>query len=75
MSKITYYVVLPFMETKEGFVAQEAMEALTAAAAAVSRARHITNGNAGAVAFARSGDPAVGEFTDAEAWSSAALLL
>jgi hypothetical protein len=65
VSTITYYVVLPFEETEDGLFSEEALEA-PSAAAAISRARTIAGTKGGAVAFARRGDPATGEFTDAE---------
>jgi len=65
MANITYYVVLPFVRTEDGLAAEQAMEA-PSRAAAISRARVAAQSKAGAVAFARTGDPSLGEFTDAE---------
>jgi hypothetical protein len=65
MSTLTYFVVLPFIRTEDGLVAEDAAEA-PSRAAAISRARLVATKKAGAVAFARTGDPATGEFTDAE---------
>ena len=65
MSTVTYYVVLPFIRTEDGLVAEDAAEAPNRAAA-ISRARMVAAKKAGAVAFARTGDPALGEFRDAE---------
>jgi hypothetical protein len=64
MSQVTYYVVLPFVHTEDGLAAEAAVEA-PSAAAAISRARLAATKNAGAVAFARKGDLALGEFADA----------
>lgn len=65
MPKVTYYVVLPFMKTDDGLLGQEAAE-MPSVAAAVSRAHTMAMSNAGAMAFARTGDPATGDFSDAE---------
>jgi hypothetical protein len=55
----------PFNKSDEGLFAEEAAEA-PSAAAAISRARAVAARKAGAVAFARTGDPSTGEFTAAE---------
>ena len=65
MAEVTYYVVLPFVRTEAGLVAEQAVEA-PSRVAAVSRARLAAATKAGAVAFARTGDPALGDFTDAQ---------
>jgi hypothetical protein len=62
---VTYYVVVPFDLSPEGnLTAGEAKEA-PSAAAAERQARAIVRTHAGAVAFWRTGDPAIGEFPDA----------
>ncbi len=66
MAAVTYYVALPFMRTEDGtLVAGEAQEKQTATAA-INEARRLAEKTAGAVAFARAGDPATGEFEDAQ---------
>ena len=65
MSTVTYYVVLPFIRTEDRLVAEDAAEAPNRTAA-ISRARMVAAKKVGAVAFARTGDPALGEFRDAE---------
>jgi hypothetical protein len=66
MAVVTYFVALPFIATDDGLAPGEAVECLSANAA-VMRAEALSHreGHAGAVAFSRSGDPATGEFTDA----------
>lgn len=65
MGNVTYFVVLPLVRNEEGdLVAEEGQEAPTAAAAQ-RRAQAIIGTKSGAIAFSRSGDPAVGEFEDA----------
>ena len=60
MTAHTLYVALPFTRTKEGyFVAGEAKECACAEAAATA-AELMTSTSAGAVAFARAIDPAIG---------------
>jgi hypothetical protein len=63
---VTYYVALPFVLADDGVAAGEAVECLSANAAAL-RAEALSRkpGHVGAVAFSRSGDPATGEFGDA----------
>lgn len=65
MANVTYYVVLPFVRDEDGeLVAEEGQEAPTAFAAQ-RRAQAMLTRSVGAVAFSRSGDPAIGEFEDA----------
>ena len=65
MAAVTYYVALPFMRGEDGeLVAGEAQERQTAGAA-LREARRMAEVAAGAVAFSRTGDPAIGEFEDA----------
>ena len=65
MSNVTYYVAMGFERDEEGeLVALEPMESQTSTAA-VARARALAATKAGAIAFARTGDPDVGEFSDA----------
>jgi hypothetical protein len=65
MPTVTYFVVLPFARTEDGLAAEEVIEA-PSRAAAISRARVVATKKAGAVAFARTGDPTLGEFSAAE---------
>ena len=66
MANVTYYVVLPFVREPDSgeLVAEEGREAPNAQCA-MTRARATTGRKAGAVAFSRTGDPALGEFEDA----------
>lgn len=65
MDTITYFVALPFQRTDDGnLVAGEAIECANAERA-VREAERLSRINAGAVAFSRSGDPSLGEFSDA----------
>ncbi len=66
MASVTYYVALPFVRTEEGeLMAGEAQEC-PSAAGAIRRAQNMAVINAGAIAFARTGDLAQGEFGEAE---------
>jgi hypothetical protein len=67
MAGVTYYVALPFAMGDDGPVAPEAIECLSASAA-ILRAEHLSRkeGNIGAIAFSRTGDPSLGEFADAQ---------
>ena len=66
MAEVTYYVALPFGDSEEGPVALDAIEC-TSDNAAITRAESLSRkeGHIGAVAFSRTGDPGVGEFSDA----------
>jgi hypothetical protein len=67
MPPLTYYVALPFIRTADEVLAAGQPVEAPSHAAAVSQARRLmANGSAGAIAFARTGDPALGEFKDAE---------
>jgi len=66
MADVTYYVALPFVAADDGVAPGEAAECQSSHAA-ILRAEQLSRiaGNIGAVAFSRTGDPAVGEFSDA----------
>ena len=66
MAEITYYVALPFVPADDGVAAGEPAECPTAAAA-IRRAEALSRieGNVGALAFSRTGDPGAGDFNDA----------
>lgn len=66
MAHVTYFVVLPFVRDENGeLVAEEGIEA-PSAFSAQRRAQSLVGRKAGAIAFSRTGDPAIGEFQDAE---------
>jgi hypothetical protein len=67
MAEVTYYVALPFVASDDGVVAGEAIECFNPNAA-VMRAEALSRkeGHVGVVAFSRTGDPATGDFSDAE---------
>jgi hypothetical protein len=62
---VTYYVALPFMRTEDGIAAGQAQE-MPNAAAAIRRASIMSQDpqNVGALAFRRTGDPNIGEFSE-----------
>lgn len=66
MAEVTYFVALPFIATEDGVAAGEPTECFNPNAA-VMRAEALSRkaGHVGAVAFSRTGDPAIGEFGDA----------
>jgi hypothetical protein len=63
---VTYFVALPFIRTEDGAVPGQAQE-MPSEFAAVRRAELMSRdpANAGALAFKRSGDPALGVFDEA----------
>ena len=67
MSEVTYYVALPFVLANDGIAAGEAVQYFNPNSA-VMKAEALSRkpGNVGALAFSRSGDPATGDFGDAE---------
>jgi hypothetical protein len=67
MVDMTYYVALPFVAADDGVAAGEPVECLNPNAA-VMRAEALSRkeGHVGAIAFSRTGDPAIGEFGDAK---------
>lgn len=67
MVDVTYYVALPFVAADDGVAAGEPVECFNPNAA-VMRAEALSRkeGHVGAVAFSRTGDPAIGEFGDAK---------
>jgi hypothetical protein len=66
MAEVTYYVALPFVAGDDGMAAGEPTECVNPNAA-VMRADALSRkeGHVGAVAFSRTGDPATGDFSDA----------
>jgi hypothetical protein len=68
MADITYYVALPFLQDEGGAPVAGAAEECQSATTALRRAEMLSRaaGNIGAVAFSRSGDPMMGEFSDAK---------
>jgi hypothetical protein len=67
MSEVTYYVALPFVLATDGIAAGEAVECFNPNSAVMkAEALSRKSGNVGALAFSRSGDPATGDFADAE---------
>ena len=63
---LTYYVAMPFVRGEEGPAPGQAMECQSEGQA-LSRAGAMARDplNAGAIAFKRSGDPMMGDFSDA----------
>jgi hypothetical protein len=67
MTTLSYFVALPFIRAEDGtMVPGEAIECRNAAAA-ILRAEILSRiqGNVGAIAFSRTGDPDAGKFEDA----------
>lgn len=67
MSEFTYNIALPFVLTDDGIAPREAV-ACSNPNAAVMRAETLSHkpGYVGALAFSRTGDPAIGDFRDAK---------
>ncbi len=67
MVEVTYFVALPFVAADDGLAPGEPVECFSPNAA-VMRAEVASRreGHVGAVAFSRTGDPATGDFSDAQ---------
>jgi hypothetical protein len=67
LAAVTYYVAPPFVVADDGLAAGEPVECFNPDAT-VMRADALSRkeGNVGAIAFSRTGDPATGEFRDAK---------
>ena len=67
MAEVTYYVALPFIASDDGVTAGDPTECFNPNAAVMrAEALSLKEGNVGAVAFSRTGDPATGDFSDAK---------
>jgi hypothetical protein len=68
MADITYYVAMPFLHDDSGSLAAGTAEEFQSASSAVRRAEVLAKvpGSIGALAFSRTGDPMIGEFSDAQ---------
>lgn len=67
MTDVTYYVALPFL-SDDGIPAAGSAEECQTPTSAVRRAEAMSRmpQHIGAVAFSRTGDPMIGEFSDAQ---------
>jgi hypothetical protein len=68
MADITYYVAMPFLQDENGLLVAGAAEECQSPMTALRRAEILSRGagHIGAVAFSRTGDPMIGEFSDAK---------
>ena len=68
MADVTYYVAMSFLQDDSGAPIAGAAEECQSATTALRRAEMLSRaaGHIGAVAFSRSGDPMMGEFSDAK---------
>jgi hypothetical protein len=68
MADVTYYVALPFLQDDAGLPVGGAAEECQSPSGAIRRAEQLSRapGSIGAVAFSRTGDPMMGEFSDAQ---------
>jgi hypothetical protein len=68
VADVTYYVAMPFLQDDTGSPVAGAAEECQSSSAALRRAEILsrTAGSIGAIAFSRTGDPSIGEFSDAQ---------
>lgn len=62
---ITYFVVVPFRRTEDGLVAEQGILCPSERSAIAQARGAVSKGAVGAIAFKRSGDPALGEYGEA----------
>jgi hypothetical protein len=67
MTDITYYVAMPFLQDDTGAPIAGTAEECHSSTTALRRAEILARmtGHIGAIAFSRTGDPMIGEFSDA----------
>ena len=65
MTRITYYVVLPFFRTTDGEILADEPIEVAIADRARRHAERVARSKGGAVAFSRTGDPVTGDYEDA----------
>ena len=65
MAHITYFVVVPFKRTEDGLVAEQGIQCPSERSAIAQARGAVSKGAIGAIAFKRSGDPALGEYGEA----------
>ena len=68
MVDVTYYVAMPFLRDDNGTPVAGNAEECQSSTTALRRAEALSHapGHVGAIAFSRSGDPLMGEFSDAK---------
>jgi len=68
MADITYYVAMPFLQDDGGSPVAGAAEECQSSSSALRRAEMLSRGpgHIGAIAFSRTGDPMMGEFSEAK---------
>lgn len=64
MATLTYHVVLPFSPDDDGVLQAGEPQEVQSAGLAISRAQRLVATKGGAVAFSRTGDPALGDYQD-----------
>jgi hypothetical protein len=75
MANVTYYVAMPFTQDDAGNLVPGNPEEAQQAGTAIRRAGGmVRTGAAGAVAFARTGDPNIGEFQPAKILATVGLV-
>lgn len=65
MDTVTYFVALPFQQTEDGELVPGEAKECQSSSRAIREAERLSRTHAGAVAFSRSGDPSIGEFSGA----------
>jgi hypothetical protein len=75
MANVTYYVALPFTQDDDGVLYPGNPEETQQPGTAIRRAGGMVRmGAAGAIAFARTGDPNIGEFEPAKVLTTVGLV-
>jgi hypothetical protein len=68
MADVTYYVAMPFLQDDTGSPVAGVAEECQSSSGALRRAEVLSRAerSIGAIAFSRTGDPLIGEFSDAQ---------
>ena len=65
MANVTYFVMVPFKDVEGELVAEQGVQFPSEGAAKAQARSAVAKGAVGAIAFKRSGDPNIGEYSDA----------
>jgi hypothetical protein len=65
MANVTYFVMVPFKDAEGELVAEQGVQCPSEGSAKAQARSAVARGTVGAIAFKRSGDPNIGEYSEA----------
>jgi hypothetical protein len=65
MANVTYFVMVPFKDAEGELVAEQGVQCPSEGSAKAQARSAVAKGAVGAIAFKRSGDPNIGEYSEA----------